>query len=66
MADEPMIEIPLLDCPIGLLTGDPERDHRYQSSQAKIMAVFSQVTADSYWRLTVAEHQEMLVVAGGR
>ena len=56
MADEPQVTLTLMECPIGALTGDPERYSYYLATMPKVLGAYTQVTVDGYWRLTVAEH----------
>ena len=65
MSEEPTVTFPLAECPIGLLSGDQDRYAYYMASYAAVLRAFPQITPDSYWRLTVAEHRLMVDAVEG-
>lgn len=64
--DQPTVTIPLDEAPIGLLAGDDERYAYFLTSYASVLRHYPQITPDSYWRLTVAEHGLMVRAIEGQ
>ncbi len=60
MSEEvPTVTFPLTECPLSLLSGREEEYAHFMRTYAPILRAFPQITPDSYWRLTVAEHELM-------